>query len=222
MSRSAVRRFALLLLAVVWATPLAPAIAQEPNPLSKLDPESRFQIELILDSARTLGIPTRPLLSKTYLGISRGAKSRDIVKVVRAFFNASKDVHPALGPSLSEDEFTAAATAIYTGVPASALSKFRPDRAGKPLLRVLVVLGDLITRGVPRDEASSTMVRLWKDGAGDSDFYGLWKGVEQDILSGQNPGTALQQRARDLSGRSSDKVPQSVARPPEQPQTPSS
>jgi len=220
-SPSVVRRFAFLL-ALVCATPVGLAVAQEPNPLSKLDPESRFQIELILDSARTLGIPTRPLLSKTYLGISRGAKSRDIVKVVRAFFNASKDVYPALGSSLSEDEFSAAATALYTGVPASAVSQFRSDRAGKPLLRVLVVLGDLITRGVPRDEASSTMVRLWQDGAGDSDFQGLWKGVEQDILSGQNPGIALQQRAREFPGRTPDKVPQSVARPPEQPQTPSS
>jgi len=220
-SPSVARRLALvgLLLATVQARP---AVAQEANPLSKLDPESRFQIELILDSARALGIPTRPLMSKTYLGISRGARSRDIVKVVRNFFNASKDVYPALGSSLSEDEFSAAATAIYSGVPASAVAKFRSDRAGKPLLRALVVLGDLITRGVPRDEASSTMVRLWQDGAGDSDFYGLWKGVEQDILSGQNPGTALQQRAREFPGRASDKVPQAVARPPEQPETPSS
>jgi len=220
-SPSVARRLALVGL-LLAATPARPAVAQEANPLSKLDPESRFQIELILDSARTLGIPTRPLLSKTYLGISRGARSRDIVKVVRNFFNASKDVYPALGSSLSEDEFSAAATAIYSGVPASAVAKFRSDRAGKPLLRALVVLGDLITRGVPRDEASSTMVRLWQDGAGDSDFYGLWKGVEQDILSGQNPGTALQQRAREFPGRASDKVPQAVARPPEQPETPSS
>jgi len=220
-SPSIARRLALVV-ALLSAAPTWQAVAQEPNPLSKLDPESRFQIEVILDSARTLGIPTRPLLSKTYLGISRGARPRDIVKVVRAFFNASKDVYPALGASLTEDEFSAAATAIYTGVPASAVSKFRSDRAGKPLLRVLVVLGDLITRGVPRDEASSTMVRLWQDGAVDSDFYGLWKGVEQDILSGQNPGTALQQRAREFPGRSSDKVPQPVARPPEQPATPSS
>lgn len=221
MSTSVARRLALVL-ALVVVTPVELAVAQEVNPLSKLDPESRFQIELILDSARTLGIPTRPLLSKTYLGISRGARPRDIVKVVRAYFNASKDVYPALGQTLSEDEFSAAATAIYSGVPASAVAQFRSDRAGKPLLRVLVVLGDLITRGVPRDEASSTMVRLWKDGAGDSDFYGLWKGVEQDILSGQNPGTALQQRASEFPGRSPDKVPQSVARPPEQPQNPSS
>jgi len=220
-SPSVARRLALVGL-LLAATPARPAVAQEANPLSKLDPESRFQIELILDSARTLGIPTRPLLSKTYLGISRGARPCDIVKVVRNFFNASKDVYPALGSSLSEDEFSAAATAIYSGVPASAVAKFRSDRAGKPLLRALVVLGDLITRGVPRDEASSTMVRLWQDGAGDSDFYGLWKGVEQDILSGQNPGTALQQRAREFPGRASDKLPQAVARPPEQPETPSS
>jgi len=44
-------------------------------------------------------------------------------------------------------------------------------------------------------------MQLWQRGAGDGDFYGLWKSVEQDILSGQNPGTALQQRVREIPVR---------------------
>jgi hypothetical protein len=202
-----------------------PLAAQEGgDPLAKLDPNSRFQIELILDSARTLGIPTRPLLSKAYLGVSRGANPRQIVRVVRAQFAHSKEARIALGASLTEDEFSAAAAALQAGVPTATLSKFRSERAKGPLLRALVVLGDLITRGVPTDEASSTIVQLWQDGAGDADFQGLWKGVEQDILSGQPPGIALQQRAREFPGRASDRVtPSPSARPPEQlPDTPSS
>jgi hypothetical protein len=41
-------------------------------------------------------------------------------------------------------------------------------------------------------------MQLWQRGAADGDFYGLWKNVEQDIISGQNPGTALQQRMREV------------------------
>ena len=44
-------------------------------------------------------------------------------------------------------------------------------------------------------------MQLWQRGAGDGDFYGLWKNVEQDILSGQNPGTALEQRMREIPAR---------------------
>lgn len=218
MSWSLARRALPLLLAA------APLAAQEVDPLSRLDPNSRFQIELILDSARTLGIPTRPLLSKAYLGVSRGANPRTIVRVVRSQFGHFRDARTALGSSLNEDEFSAAAAALQAGVPAATLSQFRSDRPGKPLLRALVVLGDLITRGVPSDEASSTIVRLWQDGAGDADFYGLWKGVEQDILSGQPPGVALQARAREFPGRASERVPQtpSTRTPEQQPDTPSS
>ena len=82
-----------------------------------------------------------------------------------------------------------------------AVAKFRGERSGKPLTRALVVLTDLIQRGVPIPEASSAIMQLWQRGAGDGDFHGLWKNVEQDILSGQNPGTALEQRMREIPAR---------------------
>src|SRR5690349_3517215 len=50
------RRFSVVLLAVAALATLsfapAPAAAQDVDPLSRLDPNSRFAIELILDSAR--------------------------------------------------------------------------------------------------------------------------------------------------------------------------
>jgi hypothetical protein len=212
-------RLAVLLLGV--SAPLA--VAQEVDPLAKLDPNSRFQIELILDSARNAGLPSRPLRSKAYEGVAKRANPRSIVTAVRTLYANMKVARSALGTEISEDEFSAAATVLQAGVPVGTLTKFRTERAGKPLLRALIVLGDLITRGVPRDEASSTIVQLWQDGAGDADFYGLWKGVEQDILSGQSPGAALQQRAREFPGRTPDKLSQPpTARAPEQPETPSS
>lgn len=219
MSWPLVQRVALVLLCV--SAPMA--LAQEVDPLAKLDPNSRYQIELILDSARTGGLPARPLLSKAYEGVSKRASARNIVTAVRSLYQNMKIARGALGTSISEDEFSAAATVLQAGVPVSTLTKFRGDHGGKPLLRALIVLGDLITRGVPREEASSAIVKLWQDGAGDADFYGLWKGVEQDILSGQAPGAALQQRAREFPGRTPDKLSQPpTARPPEQPETPSS
>ena len=107
----------------------------------------------------------------------------------------------ALGSALNESEWAAAVSALQSGVPLEALAKFRGERSGKPLTRALVVLTDLIQRGVPIPEASSAIMQLWQRGAGDGDFHGLWKNVEQDILSGQNPGTALEQRMREIPAR---------------------
>ena len=189
------------------ATALAAAMhplalfAQDPDPLSRLDPNTRFSVEVIIDSARVAGVPTRPLLLKALEGAAKHAPNGRVIAAVRSVFHAELDVRVALGSALDESEWTSAVSALQSGVPLEALAKFRGDHSGKPLTRALVVMTDLIQRGVPVNEASSAIMQLWQRGAGDGDFYGLWKNVEQDILSGQNPGSALQQRVRDYPGR---------------------
>ena len=179
--------------------PLA-LFSQDPDPLSRLEPNTRFTVELIIDSARVAGVPTRPLLLKALEGSAKHVDNRHIIAAVRSVFHAELDVRVALGSALDESEWTSAVSALQSGVPLEALARFRGDHAGKPLTRALVVLTDLIVRGVPVNEASSAIMQLWQRGAADGDFYGLWKNVEQDILSGQNPGIALQQRIREYPG----------------------
>ena len=199
-SRPARTAFCAAAALAVAAHPLA-LIAQDPDPLSRLDQNTRFAVELIVDSARVAGVPTRPLILKALEGSAKHADNRQIVASVRKAFHGELDVRVALGSTLDESQWDAAVAALQSGVPLEALSKFRGERSGKPLTRALIVLTDLIQRGVPVTEASSAIMQLWQRGAADGDFYGLWKNVEQDILSGQNPGTALQQRVRDYPGR---------------------
>lgn len=177
--------------------PLA-LFAQDPDPLSRLDPQTRFTVELIIDSARVSGVPTRPLMLKALEGQAKHVDNRHIIAAVRSTFRSLLDVRVALGTTLSESEWTAAASALQAGVPLEGLAKFRGDRNGRPLLRALVTLTDLIQRGVPVPEASSAILQLWSRGAGESDIYGLWKRVDEDIHSGQNPGAALEQRMREV------------------------
>jgi hypothetical protein len=176
-------------------------LAQETDPLSRLDPNTRFTVEVIIDSARVAGVPTRPLLLKALEGSAKHADNRHIIAAVRSVFHSELDVRVALGSALDESEWTSAVSALQSGVTLEVLAKFRGDHSGKPLTRALVVMTDLIQRGVPVSEASSAIMQLWQRGAADGDFYGLWKNVEQDILSGQNPGTALQLRVREYPGR---------------------
>ncbi len=206
------------LAALVLLAPAIPLHAQDVDKMARLDPTTRYGIESLLDSANALGLPVAPLLSVTYQGIAHKADGRRIVSAVRQKFTAMKSARLALG-DISEAELSAAADVLQAGVRADQLGRFKsPPKVGRPLTQALVVLGDLITRGVPVEEASSTIAQLWQKGAGDADFYGLWHGVEEDILQGQSPGAALQQRAREFPGRGApSKLP-----PNGRPETPSS
>src|SRR3712207_4955236 len=154
-----------------------------------------------MDSAGRLGLPPEALLSKTLEGIRKGATSSRVVQVVRRYFGLLRDARTALGPEATLDELNAAAGALLAGVDQSSLVKLHSSRKGRSILTPLVVLADLVSRGVPSTDASSAIIRWMQNGAADSDFMGLWKGVEQDIISGALPAAALDRRAPSISGR---------------------
>ena len=58
----------------------------------RLDPASRYQIEVLMDSAARIGLPPEALLSKTLEGISKGAPGSRIVMQVH--YNLLADVGP--------------------------------------------------------------------------------------------------------------------------------
>jgi hypothetical protein len=171
------------------------------DPLARLDARSRVSIEVLLDSARMMRIPTRPIESKALEGLSKNAPGRLIVNAARREFHALRDARAVLGPDANVDELTAAAGALKVGITQKELGQLATTQQGKLLTVPLVVLVDLISRGVPRDTASTTIFQLWQRGAADDDFLGLWRGVERDIVSGADPGAALLNRAREIPSR---------------------
>jgi hypothetical protein len=215
-----------LVVPVMLALPVASAAtaAQEPDPLSRLDPTSRYTIEVMMDSAGRVGLPPEALLSKTLEGIRKGHPGPKIVQVVRKYFGNLRDARAALGTEVSLDELTAAAGALLAGVDQPSLTRLRSSRKGRSILTPLVVLADLVSRGVPPTDASSAIARWLQDGAADSDFMGLWKGVEQDIISGAPPAAALDRRAREVPGRvpPGSRLPPTAPTPQRSPENPSS
>jgi len=185
------------------------------DPLGRLDPSTRHAVEMLMDSAHSVGLPYGPLESKALEGIAKRANGRDILVAVRRVFRALRDARTALGPSATTDELTAGAGALRVGIAASELSLLATTRNGKPLTVPLVVLADLVTRGVPRDTASLTISQLWQHGAADDDFLALWRSVERDIVSGTDPGVALLNRAREIpaKGPSTTVPPPATVRP---------
>ena len=184
------------------------AVAQDAvvDPFAKLDPASRYAIELMIDSAKTAGLPDDALRSRALEGIAKKADSKKIVTLVRTRLGHLRDARALLGP-VGPDDLKAAAAVLEAGVKPEQLAPFKNPPPKRSLVAPLTVMGDLVTRGVPKDEASSAIVKLWQGGAEESDFMGLFHGVESDILQGLNPGAALRNRVRDFPGRAPLKTP---------------
>lgn len=212
----------LLLVPILLALPATPVVAQQAALLARLDPASRYQIEVLMDSAARIGLPPEALLSKTLEGISKGAPGSRIVQVVRKHFSALREARAALGVEITLDELGAAAGALQAGVPRTSLARLHDTRKGSSILMPLVVLSDLVSRGVPPDDATSAIINMTQRGALDSDFAGLRRGVETDILSGASPATALDRRTREFPGRGAPGARLPGVQTPPRPETPSS
>lgn len=195
---------ALMLLS---ALPLA---AQDVDPLTRLDQNSRFAIDLMLDSARVAGLPTAPLVSRALEGIARKVDNRRIVDAVRKQLSYLRIARSVLG-GVGDEELIAAAGVVEAGAKPGQLAAFRTRQKGRSDIQAFVYWADLITKGVPSEDASSAISKLWQDGADDATFYSLWRSVSSDILQGLNPGAALQNRIRESPGR----APPSKPAPPE-------
>ena len=194
----------------------APLDAQnQRDPLARLESNVRYRVELLVDSARIYDLPTAPLVSKALEGAAKRADARAIIVEVTKVLRSLRDAHVALGNKVTDDELAAAAGAIRVGITQMELATLARSREEKVLTVPLVVLTDLVTRGVPRDTASSTIFQLFHRGADDGDFLGLWRGVERDIVSGTAPGQALLNRAREIPSRGPPPVspPASTGRP---------
>ena len=177
-----------------------PASAQDSDPLTKLDPTSRYTIETLVDSATMLGLPGDYLRSTALQGVALKVDGRRIVAAVRKKFSLLETAYATLGP-VGGEELKAAASVLYAGAKPTQLVPFKARQKDRNDLDAFVVWADLITRGVPSEEASSAITKLWQDGAGDATFNGLWNSVQSDILKGLNPGAALQSRIRETPER---------------------
>ena len=182
----------------------------EPDRLARLDVGSRYAIELLVDSANSEGLPVRPLRLKAYEGISKKADGRQIVAAVRRELLALRVARVQLG-DVDDEELEAAAAVVEAGAKPAQLGLFRTRVKNRSDLQALTIWASLMARGVPSEDASSAISKLWQDGADDATFVSLWNNVQSDILRGLNPGTALQNRIRETPGR----APPNKGTPPE-------
>lgn len=190
--------------ALLLVAALSGAGAQQvaPDPLVRLN-EWRPKVQALIDSARAERLPWNALRLKAIEGVNKKTISnKAIYEALRKYYRSLEQSRLALGPMATDEEIETGASVLAAGVNAEDLAKFRVSGTGRSPVRPLTYLADLIDKHqVPRNDAIEAFGKLWKDGAADSDFDGLWRLVDQDILSGVAPRNALQSRMRSMPSR---------------------
>ena len=191
-----------LLLVAALSSASAQQSTFQPDPLARLDLQTRRQVNLLIDSARAADLPWNALRLKAIEGVTKKYHGKDILEALRRYYRSLETSKAALGPLATPEEVETGAAALAARVSAEDLARFRVTTPGRSPMRALVYLADLIDKhNVPREDAIEAFSKLWKDGAADTDFDGLWQLVDQDILGGLNPRSALQNRMRSLPVR---------------------
>src|ERR1700750_1932912 len=97
--------------------------AQKTTLPAKLGGQTRPTLDRLIDSVRTVGLPTSPLVDKDAEGVLKGATDERIVIVVRALArelgHASDLLEDAVDPAL----LTATASALHAGAPPAELKR---------------------------------------------------------------------------------------------------
>jgi len=166
----------------------------------RLDPASFRSLSALVDSAQATGLPIAPLVSKAQEGLLKRATPPAIIAATRGLLVRLRQSRDALGVAASPAELEAGASALRAGAGASQLTALRAARPGQGVAVPLVVLADLIARGVPRDTAARAVQAMAAANATDAAFNALRLGIERDITGGMSPAAAAVMRYRALSG----------------------
>jgi hypothetical protein len=180
----------VLLGAAAVAAGSARAAAQEPRLAGRLPEPVRRQVDALLDSARTSGLPTEPLVDRALEGASKRADGERIVAAVRRLAGELVAARDALGLASSSAELTAAASALRAGARPEDLRRLRVLRARQPVTVAAAVLADLVAVGVPADTAASAVIALARS-ADDATYLAFRRNIERDVALGASPIAAL-------------------------------
>ena len=216
----------LLPMAEVGAAPQAPnTVGMQPPvrfDVARFDTLTAFVLQQVLDSAAAKGLPTAPLINRALEGAGRRASGKLILQVVRAYAVALGQSRDVLGANAPVDELEAGARALLAGVDVGTLAALRAARPNGTAVIPLVVLTDVVQRGVPQADARSAVTTIAKMPKSDDALNGLQSTVAKN--AGRGPGMAVDALNRYLrttvKAAPPSSAPATMDRPPIRPPIP--
>lgn len=164
--------------------------AQEPRLAQRLGTAAADSIARIVTAAERDGLPAAALTAKALEGAGRGAPPTRVIQAVANLAAALREARAMLGRHTTPDELTAGAAALQNGVAPDVLRDLGRTPPERPVVTPLVVLTDLVTRGVPRDTVATLVTTTWQRGISDRQLLALRETISRDIAGGADPRTA--------------------------------
>lgn len=170
------------------------AFAQDPRLAQRLGAPAADSVARIMASAESEGLPTAPLMAKAQQGAARGVAAPLVLRAVGNLAEALRSARAALGPGRGTDELTAGAAALQNGADPAQLGRLARAAGGRPVTMSLVVMTDLLVRGVPGDTLVAMLATATRRGVSDQDLLRLRETISRDIATGVLPLEAASSR----------------------------
>lgn len=182
---------------------------------ARFDSLTALSLRSFIDTAIEQGIPVGPLIDRAYEGSARKRSGAEIMRVVRAHAAALVQAMEALGPTTPVAELDAGARALRagSGIDVRALEAIRAVRPAGSAITPLMVLTDLVQRGVPPASARDAVTTIARMPSSDNALNGLRETVAKNSVRG--PGMAVDAMNRYLKGTVSGAIPTSAPATPD-------
>ena len=156
---------------------------------TRFDSATVVALRALFDNAVAQGLPLGPLVNNAHLGSARRASGSKIVNGVRGKIRDMLEARDALGETATDSELESGADAINQGADARMLQQIRDTRPTRgSAVMSLVVLTDLIQRGIQPGRARDAIVSLARISPSDEAISGLQVLVAKN--SERGPGMA--------------------------------
>jgi len=156
------------------------------------------QVVPIVQDAIAHGLPGEAVASVALQGVALGRSGTEVraaAESMVADLHAAHDAIAAGGRDATSQETEAAAAAMQQGVDGSTISALASSTpAGRSLTVPLAVLGELVSRGLPADNALQAVQQRLQSKTSDQTLAGLPDAAGQMLGQGMKPsaiGTAL-------------------------------
>ncbi|MEP7382280.1 MAG: hypothetical protein ABI910_11370 [Gemmatimonadota bacterium] len=138
----------------------APAVRAQALPDSAFDARTTAELRRLLADSRNAGLPDAPLLNRIRQGAARHVSGDRMLALVRAHADSMRAARVALGARASADELDAGASALHAGATRADLHRLRSARPAGTATTAIIVLTDLLWRGVPSADAADAIAEL--------------------------------------------------------------
>lgn len=138
-----------------------PAAPRPAPPVDTLfDARTNAALQQLLQGAIAAGLPDAPLRNRMRQGAARGVAGDRVLALVRAHADSMRVAREALGARASADELDAGAAALHAGATRAMLRRLRAARVDGTATTAMVVLTDLLWRGVAPGDAADAVATI--------------------------------------------------------------